>query len=284
MSKDSIIFTVDVEDWYHVENLKGVIGRNTWKEQEDRIEDSTFKILDLLEEYNGKGTFFILGYIAKRHPGMIKKIYERGHEIASHGFNHELIYNQNYEVFKTDVKETKNLLEDITGENIIGYRAPAFSITDWALDVLKECGYVYDSSFFPFGVHDRYGKLRMPFLHLKNGFGKFENGLLEVSLPTLKITGVTMAWAGGGYFRLMPYALFKRGIKKILKANNSFTFYIHPWEIDWLQPRVKGIELKYKLRHYVNLKSTYKKLSALVRDFRLQSIKERILLDDKIFE
>lgn len=276
MNKDYITFTVDVEDWYQVENLKGVIGRDAWEEQEARIEGNILKILDLLDAYNSKATFFVLGYIAKKHSQLIKKIHERGHEIASHGFNHELIYNQNCEVFKTDVKETKDLLEDITGENIIGYRAPAFSITDWALDVLKECGYVYDSSFFPFDMHDRYGKLRMPFLHLKNGFGKFENGLLEVSLPTLKITGVTMAWAGGGYFRLMPYALFKRGIKRILKANNSFTFYIHPWEIDWLQPRINGIKLQYKIRHYLNLKSTYRKLHLLAEDFLFNTIKERI--------
>ncbi|HDH07470.1 MAG TPA: DUF3473 domain-containing protein, partial [Candidatus Moranbacteria bacterium] len=267
MSKDYITFTVDVEDWYQVENLKGVIGRDAWEKQEARIEGNILKILDLLDVYNSKATFFVLGYIAKKHSQLIKEIHERGHEVASHGFNHELIYNQNCEIFRTDVKKTKDLLEDITGENIIGYRAPAFSITDWALDVLKECGYVYDSSFFPFGVHDRYGKLRMPFLHLENGFGKFENGLLEVSLPTLKIAGVNMAWAGGGYFRLMPYALFKKGIKKILKANNSFTFYIHPWEIDWLQPRINGIKLQYKIRHYINLKPTYRKLHLLAEDF-----------------
>ena len=276
MKQQSIIFTVDVEDWYQVENLREVIGRHIWEEQRARVEDNTFKLLDLLDDCNGKATFFILGYIAQRHSKLVKKIYERGHEIANHGFNHELIYNQSHEAFEDDIKDSKDLLEDIIGEAVIGYRAPAFSITDWALDILKKCGYIYDSSVFPFGVHGRYGKLKTPLWPFHRGIAKFENGLLEVPLPMLKIANRTIPWAGGGYFRLIPYVLFRIGIKRILIKNSIFTFYIHPWEIDWLQPRIKGIKLQYKLRHYVNLGSTYKKLSTLAQDFRLQSIKEFI--------
>ena len=271
-----IIFTVDVEDWYQVENLKEAIGRDTWEYQKPRVEDNIFKLLELLEKSNSMATFFVLGYIAKRHPKLITNIYERGHEVASHGFNHTLIYEQSYSVFKKDVLNSKHTLEDITGAPVIGYRAPAFSITDWAIDILKECGYVYDSSIFPFYLHSRYGKLKKSLLPFGNGIAKFDNGLLEVPLSMLKFTNKTIPWAGGGYFRLIPYTLFRVGIRIILKQRNFFVFYIHPWEIDLNQPRIRGIKLQYKLRHYIGLKSTYKKLSALTKDFRLSSIKEVI--------
>ncbi len=272
----SIIFTVDVEDWYQVENLKDAISRDSWDGCEARIENNTLRLLDLLDYSNGKATFFVLGYIAQRHRMLVKEIHDRGHEVASHGFNHELIYNQSFESFKKDILDAKHCLEDITGEKVIGYRAPAFSITDWAIDILKECGYIYDSSVFPFRAHDRYGQLTTLPTNYSGSIARFENGLIEVSLPTLKIMNRAIAWAGGGYFRLIPYFLYRMGVCKILEDEMHFTFYIHPWEIDPLQPRIEKIRLAHKFRHYINLQSTYKKIQELSQDFSLSSIKNSL--------
>jgi polysaccharide deacetylase family protein (PEP-CTERM system associated) len=276
----SVAFTVDVEDWYQVENLKHIIARESWNLQESRVQENTFKILDMLDETKSRGTFFVLGYTAERAVNLVKEISLRGHEIACHGFNHELIYRQSPKNFKEDVRASKELLEDITGTKVVGYRAPSFSITDWAIDILKECGFEYDSSLYEFSSHDRYGKLaKLPGKNSHNEILSYDNGLAEIPLFVLTIFGMKVPWAGGGYFRLIPYNLFKRGIDLALKNAEDVTFYIHPWEIDPLQPRVQGLRFSHCLRHYINLHGCPLKLSRFCTDYTLVSIADKLRLN-----
>src|SRR4030043_1750010 len=191
----------DVEDWFHVENLKGAISFSEWDYCDLRVVENTHRILNILDQYQTKATFFILGWVAERCPSLVKEIAERGHEIASHGYSHELIYKQTPEEFHEDIRRSKDILQSITSEPILGYRAPAFSITsesDWALDILKNNGFAYDSSMFPTSFHNRYGNNsngnsneRFPF--------RFSNGLVEMPLSTVKLAGKNIPVGGGGY-------------------------------------------------------------------------------------
>jgi len=259
----------DIEDWFQVENLKGVVSYGDWESAELRVEANTEKILALLREHKVKATFFILGWIAEKRPSLVKAIHDEGHEIASHGYAHELVYDMTREAFREDIDRSKGLLEDITGEKVRGYRAPSFSITAdslWALDILKEKGFSYDSSVFPVSFHDRYGLDGCD----TKAF-RWPNGLLEVPLAVYKVGGFALPLAGGGYFRLLPYAYFKYFLGKLNRRNEPFTFYLHPWELDPDQPRVR-LPLGYRFRHYVNLNLTERTLRKLIRDFDFQSI------------
>jgi len=259
----------DIEDWFQVENLKCAVSYVDWERTELRVEASTGKILRLLRARNMKATFFILGWIAEKSPGLVREIHREGHEIASHGYSHELVYNMTREAFREDVEKSKAMLEDITGKKVTGYRAPSFSITAdslWALEVLKEEGFSYDSSVFPVSFHDRYGFDGCPTKPFR-----WPNGLLEVPLSVYKVGGFALPLAGGGYFRLLPYAYFRYFLRKLNRQNQRFTFYLHPWELDPEQPRVK-LPLGYRFRHYVNLGATEKTLARLLGDFDFQSI------------
>lgn len=270
------LMSVDVEDWFQVENLNSVIKKSDWSLKEYRVEKNVETILEVLSKNNTKATFFVLGWIAEKFPELIKKISDNGHEIASHGYGHDLIYNLDKNEFKNDVIKSKSILEDITGKQVYGYRAPSFSITDWAVDILIDTGFLYDTSLFQSFTHDRYGKLTgfeiedKPIFELKKGF-------YQVKLSCLSLLNKNIPWAGGGYFRMIPYFLFKRGVKNILIKQNIFCFYIHPWEFDPEQPRVKNIKLQYKFRHYNNLKSTKNKFEKLVSDFNFSRIIDALI-------
>lgn len=266
------ILTVDVEDWFQVENFKGVIKEKDWNFCELRIVENIKKLLDLFERNSVKCTFFVLGWIAKKVPYLIKEIYSKKHEIASHGFWHNLIYYQTPKEFEEDIIKSKKILEDIIGEKIIGYRAPSFSITDWAIYILVKNEFIYDSSYCPFSMHKRYGKLSVN--AQPNEPFQFLNGLIEIPISTLRYFGINFPWGGGAYFRLIPYPIFKLGIKRIQKKNNIYVFYFHPWEIDFSQPRIKNLKLNYKIRHYGGLKLAYNKIQKLLKDFSFISIKE----------
>ena len=271
------MLSFDIEDWFQVENLRDAVKRNDWVKKELRVIKNTEKILKILDEYNTKATFFILGWIAERVPKLIYKIHKKGHEIASHGYGHELIGLMKKKEFKEDIKKSKKILKDITGEDPIGYRAPNFSITEWAMYILKEEGFKYDSSYFPVKLHARYGSIDMNNEYNRNHsqlIQKIKHDIYEVQIPTLDIFIIKVPWGGGGYFRLFPYWIYKRGVKGILKDKGSFVFYLHPWEIDPEQPKVKGIKLGYKLRHYYGLNKTEYKLKKLLNDFKFIPIKE----------
>lgn len=264
--------SIDVEDWFHVENLKGAIARETWERRELRVERNVERILDLMRERGVRGTWFVLGWVAERAPALVRRIAAEGHEIASHGFGHELVGTLTREQFHADVERSKKLLEDLAGVEVIGYRAPSFSITDWSIDVLRELGFRYDSSAFPTIAHDRYGKLSgvradEPIVELRPGF-------YEVCVSCLTLRGRGLPWGGGGYFRLLPYRVFRAGIRRILGAGRPYVFYVHPWEIDPRQPRVAGIRRSQAFRHYLNLGRAEMRLAALLTDFEWTTVRD----------
>lgn len=263
--------TFDVEDWFQVENLKANITRSEWEEKKLRVKESTQQILDILDNNNTKATFFVLGWIAERVPELVENIYKDGHEIASHGYEHKLIYNLSPEEFRKDLLKSKNILESIINEKIYGYRAPSFSITNWALNILKEENFIYDSSFFPATSHDRYSKLDLNIK--KDGFIKvLDNGLKEINISTLNFLKKELPWGGGGYFRFIPYWIFKLGFKILNKEKDGAIFYFHPWELDDNQPKVENIKPIYKFRHYYGLNKSKKKLENLIGDFEFMPI------------
>ncbi len=262
-SKTPAAMSIDVEDWFQVQNL--AIEPTKWETHERRVEQNVDRMLELMEDNGVKCTCFILGWIAERHPEMIKRIANAGHEIASHGYNHQLIYDLSHDEFREDIRSTKQLLEDLTSQEVAGYRAPCFSITDWSIDILAEEGYTYDSSSFPTVAHDRYGRLT----GMKRGIvvQEIRDGFHEVCVSCLNVLGKSLPWAGGGYFRILPYSIFKAGVRRILGNNQPYVFYIHPWEIDAGQPRVKGRGRQYAFRHYVNLDKCANRWARLLGDF-----------------
>jgi len=268
---NSQFFSVDIEDWFQVENLKEAISKNDWPNIQLRVRENTIKMLNLLEKHNTKATFFVLGWIAEREKELIRNIYSRGHEIASHGYGHDLVYKLSHLEFREDIRKSKDIIEEIIQDRIYGYRAPSFSITDWALDILKEEGYIYDSSLFLVSNHDRYSKVDIS-LEGTNFIRVLPNGLKEVPISTNKFFAKSLPWGGGGYFRILPYHIFKQGYIRSRNQSNGLIFYCHPWEIDADQPRVSNIKLSYQFRHYYGLESTERKLSRLLEDFKFTSV------------
>jgi polysaccharide deacetylase family protein (PEP-CTERM system associated) len=267
--------TIDVEDYYMVSAFADVVSFEEWGSFESRLERSTFKVLDILDEQNVKATFFTLGWVAEHHPGVVREIHARGHEVASHGYNHRLAYELSPEEFREDTRRSKGLIEGITGEAVEGYRAASYSITKkslWALDILIEEGFVYDSSIFPI-YHDRYGLpgfSRFPQLVSKDGAGE----LLEIPLTTVRILGKNLPVAGGGYLRLFPLSLVKWGIRRLNEHEGEpAVIYIHPWELDPEQPRLDGSRLS-AFRHTVNLEKTASKVTGLIKAFEFGPVRE----------
>ncbi len=270
--------SIDVEDWFQVQNLQAGVPRDSWETQERRVERNTDRMLQLLADAGVRSTCFILGWVAERHPKLVKRIAAQGHEIASHGWGHELVYEIGPDRFRKDVGDSKRLLEDLAGERVHGYRAPNFSICDWALDVLVEQGFTYDSSSFPVVAHDRYGRLTQT--HGGAPIYAARPGLKEVCVSVLKVAGRALPWGGGGYFRMIPYAIFRKGVERILNSGTPYVFYIHPWEIDPGQPRVSGIRQTHAFRHYVNLKACEQRWNRLLRDLQWTTIRDLIKRSD----
>ena len=208
-----------------------------------------------------RATFFILGWIAQRCPGLVREIHQRGHEVASHGVNHHLCYNQTPNDLRRDLTKSKELLGDIIGHEISGYRAPSFSITDEIINIVRETGYLYDSSYNSYEGHGRYGTLKLPHMEKRDlPLYTLSPSFYEIPVSNLRIGNKVIPWAGGGYFRLLPSFLHRAGVKRILHQKGCYSFYLHPWEIDPGQPRVKAARLLFRFRHYVNLANTKNKV------------------------
>jgi len=284
--------SIDVEDYFQVSAFEKVIPPESWPQLECRVEANTLRILDILDEFDVHATFFVLGWVAREVPGLVRAIVERGHELASHGFYHRRVNTQDRQAFSADIRASKELLENQGGVPVLGYRAPSYSIskqTLWAFDELLEAGYVYDSSVFPIR-HDFYGIAdwpRFPFRLQRLEAGQWQpladaestGELWEVPITTLRLAGRNLPMAGGGYFRLMPYAVSKWACRRIQRVEKrSFLFYLHPWEIDPDQPRISGAGWKSRFRHYLNLGLTETRLRMLLRDFRFAPISQ--LLDE----
>ena len=258
--------SVDVEDWFQVSAFEGRIGRAAWDGFPCRIERNVDRVLELLKERHARATFFTLGWIAHRYPDLVRRVAAAGHEVASHGYAHRRATDQAPHEFYEDIVRAKRLLEDITGAPVHGYRAPSFSISErnlWTFDAIVRAGYRYSSSVYPVR-HDHYGMPDAPrFLH------RLPNGLIEVPLTTTRLWGQNLPAAGGGYFRLLPYALSRWAIERVNRAEKrAAIFYLHPWELDPEQPRVEGVPMKSRLRHYLNLGKTEGRLGRLLDDFR----------------
>lgn len=266
--------TVDVEDYFQVAALAEAVDRNDWPVMEYRVEDNTDRLLTLFDRHNTRATFFVLGWVAEQSPALVRRIQKAGHEIASHGYSHQLIYTQTPDVFREETRKSKRILEDITGEAVTGYRAASYSITDqsrWALDILCEEGFTWDSSIFPVH-HDRYGMPGTPrWPHrLTTDAGR---ELAEFPLSTLKLPGYTLPIAGGGYFRLFPYWFSQWGLGAINRQGESFVFYLHPWEIDPGQPRL-DVKWFSRFRHYNNLEVCEERLTKLLKQFRFTTMSD----------
>lgn len=263
--------TVDVEDYFHVSAFAENIHRRDWESRPLRVQDNTRRLLDMFDEYEVKATFFVLGWVAERKNELVREIAARGHEVACHGYSHQLVYEQLPEAFREETIRSKSILEDIIQAPVRGYRAASYSITErsrWALDILAESGFDYDSSIFPVR-HDRYGMPNTPEYpyRIETPQG---NSLVEFPLSTARILSYRLPVAGGGYFRLYPYWLSKAGLRQINRRQKPFIFYLHPWEIDPDQPRVDTNWLS-RFRHYNNLDKCESRLRLLMQDFKFRT-------------
>ncbi|MFZ6748716.1 XrtA system polysaccharide deacetylase [Undibacterium sp. Ren11W] len=272
--------TIDVEDYFQVSAFAAHISREHWTTLPCRVEENVARILSLLDQSGVKATFFTLGWIAERYPEMIKRIVNEGHELASHGYSHQRASEQTESEFYDDVSRSKALLEQISGQVVLGYRAPSFSIGSnnlWALDVLLNAGYKYSSSIYPI-KHDHYGMPHAPrFGFYPNG----KDGLLELPITTLRVMRRNFPAGGGGYFRLFPYQMSRWLLKQVNQRDRqSAIFYFHPWELDPDQPKQQNIGFKTRFRHYVNLHRTENRLRALTKDFHWDRM-DRIFLSNK---
>jgi polysaccharide deacetylase family protein (PEP-CTERM system associated) len=261
-------FTVDVEDYYHVSAFADSVRKERWHDYESRVERNTHRLLDLLAEHGTVGTFFVLGWVAEHRPQLVREIRSAGHEVACHGFSHDLVYNQSPEVFRQETLRSKRFLEDTVGTSVEGYRAASYSVTRkslWALDILAELGFTYDSSIFPIN-HDRYGLIaapRLPFrIELESGAS-----IREFPLTTVRYGGIRLPVAGGGYFRLFPYGITRSGLRRVNDRERApAVFYLHPWEVDVDQPRLQGSMLS-RLRHYTNIHRCEQRVRLLLSEF-----------------
>ncbi len=265
--------TVDVEDYFQVSAFEPYIDKKQWDNIPHRVENNTNRILDLFNQNNTKATFFTLGWVAKRYPALIKRIVDEGHELASHGYQHIRVTEQTSKEFREDIATTKKLLEDLSGQEVKGYRAASYSIVSknlWALDVLQEEGYQYSSSIYPV-KHDLYGipdAPRFMYQPIEN------NDFKEIPITTLRVFKKNLPCGGGGFFRLYPYHFSKWAFNKINNnEQQSGIFYFHPWEIDPDQPRQKQLSFKTRFRHYLNLSKMEQRISNLLQDFEWDTMK-----------
>jgi len=258
--------SVDVEEYFQVAAFERQIGRGDWARYPSRVVQNTSRVLDVFAERGIRATFFVLGWVAERHPELIRRIVHDGHELASHGYDHTRATQLDREQFREDVTRTKRILEEIGRVEVRGYRAPSYSIGAgnlWALDVLHEAGYVYSSSIYPIR-HDLYGMPEAP----RFAFRPRAGAILELPVTTVEFAGQKLPAGGGGYFRLLPYGLYRRALRRVnARDRQPGIFYFHPWEVDPGQPRVAGAPLRSRLRHYTNLHSMEARLKRLLGDF-----------------
>lgn len=273
--------TVDVEDYFQVSAFEKHICKSQWDNLQHRVKDNTFRILDIFAQHHVKATFFTLGWVAERYPEIVKRIVSEGHELASHGYEHIRVSEQTPDQFRADIRKSKQILEDIGGQTIVGYRAASYSIGAnnlWALQVLEDEGHLYSSSIYPV-KHDLYGMPSAPrfMFHPEN-----TSSLLEIPITTLNILNKNIPCGGGGFFRLYPYVLSKMAYKYLNAVENQpGIFYFHPWEIDPDQPRQQNLPLKSRFRHYLNLNRVENRLNNLLNDFAWDTM-QNVFLSPKI--
>lgn len=266
--------SIDVEEYFQIHALARVIPRGLWDDMPSTVTENVRIILDLLDTHATRATFFCLGWIARRRADLIRLIHARGHEVACHGYSHKVIYAQDPSEFRRDIVEAKTILEDIIGEEVKGYRAPTYSITEqssWALPIIEEAGFAYDSSIFPIH-HDNYGIPGAPrFPHRIPGMN-----LVEFPISTLRIAGLNLPVSGGGYFRLIPYPITRLCLKAIASEGHPFIFYIHPWELDPRTPRIQGMPALGRFRTYTGISCVRRKFVRLLEEFRFSPVRDTL--------
>ena len=273
MSEIVNAFSIDVEDWFQVAAFTPYIDRKDWDSLECRVERNVDVLLETLDKHQVKATFFTLGWIAERYPAMVARIVAGGHELASHGYGHHMIGELGPQLFREDVVKAKAILESLAGCEVIGYRAPSFSVgrdTLWALDILAETGHSYSSSIYPI-KHDLYGMPEAP------RFAHQRSGLLEIPATSIRLGERNYPASGGGYFRLLPYPVSRWSVQRVNRADRqAAVFYCHPWEIDPGQPRMNQASSKSRFRHYVNQTRMLGKIDRLLGDFRWGTVAQVI--------
>ncbi|MEL6447893.1 MAG: XrtA system polysaccharide deacetylase [Pseudomonadota bacterium] len=276
--------SVDVEDYFHVAALSRVISPSDWDGIAPRVAANTQRLMDLFDERSVSATFFVLGWVAERFPGMVREITARGHELACHGMNHQLVYKQSRGEFRDETRRAKQVLEDAAGTRVLGYRAASYSITEaslWALDELIDAGFEYDSSIFPV-AHDIYGiPGAQRFIHEREA--PSGRRLVEFPPTTARLFGRNVPAAGGGYFRLYPYWVTRALIRRVMAEGEPVMFYLHPWEVDPDQPRVKA-SLKSRFRHYNNLDKCLPRLRRLTSEFRFATARDVIAESQRLVQ
>ena len=269
----TVLLTVDVEDWFQVENLRPHFPVSTWPRHELRVEANTHRLLDLFDDCAAergahlRATFFVLGWVAERLPHLVREIAARGHEVASHGYGHVMCHELSADQLRDDLVLSKLLLEQAAGVAVAGYRAPSFSVGDAILRTIRECGYRYDSSFNSFALNRRYGRLDLASSRRQEIALHFAEGATELPISNYRFGSRVFPLGGGGFFRRLPLPLFRAGARRLLEQDRAYLFYLHPWEIDPGQPRVASASPLARFRHYVNLSRTEAKLQSLVRAF-----------------
>ncbi len=268
------VMSVDLEDWFCVYNMSRLIPYADWEKCESRVERNTGRLLDLFRRHHVEATFFVLGWVADRFPDLVKEIERGGHEVASHGYSHRLLTFMQPEEFRVDLQRSLEVLAKATSQEVRGFRAPSFSLTQktlWAVDILKESGIRYDSSVFPVAFHPEYGiadaDLR-PY--------RLADGLTELPMSVAEVFGRRIPCSGGGYFRLYPYALTRWLMRRCNEHGRPVIFYVHPWEADPGQPRLRGMPWSTRFRHYNNLEKTEERLERLLGDFSFTSARKLI--------
>lgn len=256
----------DIEDWFHAENIKPSLPTTNWNQLESRVERNTHELLDILAQAQARSTFFVLGWVARRHPGLVRRIAAEGHEVASHTDAHHRFYTLSRCELVADLARARDTLEQVTGTRVLGVRAPAFTITDEALDCLAEARYWYDSSYYAFRLHDRYGRLTTP-IDPEQPVVQVRAGLLELPMTRLVLGPLALPWAGGGYFRLIPYALYRRGVARRLETRSWFMFYFHPWELDAEEVPLSTLSATMKFRAYTGRGRMRRDLRSLLQEF-----------------
>ncbi len=287
-----VLLTIDVEDWFQVENLRPWNPPSLWDRRELRVETNVHRLLDLFDEQSSRrpagpaqrirATFFVLGWIARRLPQLVREIAVRGHEVASHGMNHIRCDELSEIELREELNGSRLLLEDTIGEQVHGFRAPNFSVNDQVLRLAREFGYRYDSSYNSFSLHGRYGRIRMPEERKSGAAYELASGFYEIPptnlnlKPTIRNLRLSVLngggrfvfpWSGGAYFRLLPYSIFRQGVEFLLKRSRAYVFYLHPWEIDAGQPRPTKVPASVRFRHYTNLERTESRFRRMISAF-----------------
>jgi polysaccharide deacetylase family protein (PEP-CTERM system associated) len=272
------VVSVDVEDYFHAETFSAVVDRARWDDYASRVEPNTRHLLELLGKLNVHGTFFVLGWVAERFPGLVRDIAAGGHELACHSYWHRLIYKLEPAEFREDTRRAKDVIEQIVGQPIHGYRAPTYSVIDrsiWALEVLAELGFKYDSSIYPIR-HDRYGMPGAPRVPFR--FQTPSGPMTEFPITTFRLAGHNMPVGGGGYLRLLPQFYTHMGLKRVQKEGVPIVIYIHPWEVDPEQPMLP-VSLSSRIRHYTNLSRTFDRFQRVLQEGSYTSFRESNLAD-----